>query len=319
MSANAKPNEIALTRLYNAPVKAVWDAWIDPAQVAQWWGPRGFSITTKHKHVRPGGTWEYTMHGPDGVDYPNIATYHEVEPYALLVYDHGATPTTPPLFRVRVEFQTVGAATEMRMVMTLATAEAAERTKGFIKQANGNSTWDRLAEYLDETLHQKQRFVIQRSLAAPIEQVYAMWTTPAHLAAWLPPTGFTMEFIEIDLRQGGRSFYRMSNGADVTMYGKAEYRELTPPTKLVYTQQFADEKGNLARHPMAPVWPATKLTTVEFFAEGPNQTRICITWEPFGETTAEETAMFVSARSSMTGGWTGSFDKLEAYLATHSA
>ena len=80
MSANAKPNEIALTRLYNAPVKAVWDAWIDPAQVAQWWGPRGFSITTKHKHVRPGATWEYTMHGPDGVDYPNIATYHEVEP-----------------------------------------------------------------------------------------------------------------------------------------------------------------------------------------------------------------------------------------------
>ena len=39
------------------------------------------------------------MHGPDGTDYPNIATYLEVEPLANLVYDHGVTETTPPLCR----------------------------------------------------------------------------------------------------------------------------------------------------------------------------------------------------------------------------
>ena len=39
-------NELRITRVYDAPVKAVWDAWTDPEQVGKWWGPRGFTITT---------------------------------------------------------------------------------------------------------------------------------------------------------------------------------------------------------------------------------------------------------------------------------
>ncbi len=33
-------NKSTITRVYNAPVKTVWDAWTDPAKAAQWWGPR---------------------------------------------------------------------------------------------------------------------------------------------------------------------------------------------------------------------------------------------------------------------------------------
>ena len=88
MAAYEKPNEIRLTRVYDAPVKAVWDAWTDPQQVAQWWGPRGFTITTHKKDLRPGGTWKYTMHVPDGKDWPNITTYYEVEKYKKLVEDY---------------------------------------------------------------------------------------------------------------------------------------------------------------------------------------------------------------------------------------
>ena len=46
----------SITRVYDAPVEAVWDAWTDPEQVAQWWGPRGFTLTTHSKDLRPGGT-----------------------------------------------------------------------------------------------------------------------------------------------------------------------------------------------------------------------------------------------------------------------
>ena len=77
MAAKSKSNEIAITRIYDAPLRAVWDAWTDPKQVAKWWGPRGFTITTHSKDLRPGGSWKYTMHGPDGTDYPNITVYHE--------------------------------------------------------------------------------------------------------------------------------------------------------------------------------------------------------------------------------------------------
>src|ERR1700749_2024236 len=104
MSAKSKANELKLIRVYDAPVKAVWDAWTDPEQAKHWWGPRGFTITTHSKDLKPGGHWAYTMHGPDGVDYPNNTKYFEVEECAKLVYDHGANDTQPPLFHVIVLF-----------------------------------------------------------------------------------------------------------------------------------------------------------------------------------------------------------------------
>lgn len=309
---SAKANEIHLTRLYDAPLEAVWQAWVDPAKAALWWGPRGFTLTNHSKDLRPGGTWRYTMHGPDGTDYPNIATYLEVEPLAKLVYDHGATETTPPLFRVTVLFNTVGEQTQMDMTMTLDTPQAAAQTRQFIKQAGGNATWDRLAEYLAEQQAQPL-FVINRSVAAPIEQMYQLWTEPAHIANWLPPTGFSMEFIHADIREGGSSFYSMGNGV-VTMYGRAAYLTLKPHHLLQYTQQFCDADGNISRHPFAPVWPETMLTTVRFVAESPTQTRVTVTWQPHGAVTDAELAVFLQARGGMTQGWTGSFDKLDALL-----
>src|SRR5690349_16904221 len=62
MTSATLSNEITITRLYDAPVKLVWDAWTDLNHVAQWWGPRGFTITTHSKDLRPGGKWIYTMH-----------------------------------------------------------------------------------------------------------------------------------------------------------------------------------------------------------------------------------------------------------------
>jgi uncharacterized protein YndB with AHSA1/START domain len=99
------------------------------------------------------------------------------------------------------------------------------------------------------------------------------------------------------------------------MFGRAEYRQIEKPDRLVYTQQFCDEKEKVTRHPMSPTWPETMLTTVKLTAEGPNRTRVTVTWEPHGATTPEELETFIKSRGGMTQGWTGSFDKLEAYLA----
>src|SRR5689334_533389 len=129
MPAKNKSNEIEITRMYDAPVALVWDAWTDPEQVAQWWGPRGFTLTTHSKDLRPGGHWTYTMHGPDGVDYPNSTLYYEVEHHAKLVYDHGANDDRPALFRVTVLFSEVQGKTKMEMRMTFATPEAAEESR----------------------------------------------------------------------------------------------------------------------------------------------------------------------------------------------
>ncbi len=314
MVVKEKSNEITLSRIYDAPVKAVWEAWTDPEKAAKWWGPRGFTITTHSKDLKVGGHWHYTMHGPDGVDYPNKTVYFEVEECAKLVYDHGANDTQAPLFRVTVQFSEKDGKTTMDMRMKLATAEAAEETAKFIKKAGGNATWDRLAEYLEETRGGKQIFVINRSFNAPVEKMFEMWTNPDHLAKWLATTGSTMEFIKRDIRPGGSTFsHFVGNG--IEMYARAHYLEIEKPHRIVYTQEFCDKDEKISRHPLAPTWPERMLTEVTLSPEGAEQTRVTIKWECHGDTKPEELATFVKARGGMTQGWTGSFDKLEEYLA----
>jgi uncharacterized protein YndB with AHSA1/START domain len=317
MASKTSSNELKISRLFDAPLHAVWDAWTDPEQVARWWGPRGFTITTHSKDLRPGGTWVYTMHGPDGTDYPNITYYHEVREREALVYDHGASEGKPPLFRVSVFFQESAGKTAMEMTMTLATPEEAKKTRAFIKKAGGDSTWDRLAEYLEQETAGRGVFVINRSFDAPIEQIFEMWTNPRHLAQWMPPAGLQMECIRGEIKPGASLFSRMY-GPGVEFYGRVDYREIAP-TRLVYTQQFCDANEQVSRHPHAPTWPETMLTTVKFTAEGPDRTRVTVCWEPYGSATPEEVEFFLKARGGMTQGWTGSFDKLEATFSASEA
>jgi uncharacterized protein YndB with AHSA1/START domain len=313
MPVTSQTNEIKIIREYDAPVKSVWDAWANPEEAAQWWGPRGFTITTHSKDLKVGGNWTYTMHGPNGVDYPNRTDYFEVEPLKKLVYDHGAAEGQKPLFRVVVTFTEYGTKTKMDMSMILPTPEAAERTRSFIKDAGGDATWDRLAEYLEKKISGKDKFVINRSFETSIERMFEMWTDPQQFSQWIAPTGFNTEYKRANITPGGSSFYCMTNG-QIKMYGRAEYKKIEKPNVIVYTQQFCDENENITRHPMAATWPETMLTAIHLTTEEPNRTRVTITWEPYGTVTAEELQTFIGARGGMTQGWTGSLDKLEEHL-----
>lgn len=316
MTAKNKSNELYLTRIYDAPLKTVWEAFNDPEQVKHWWGPRGHSIKTHAKDLRVGGHWTYTMFGPEGQTWENKTIYHEVEKYSRLVYDHGGNDelNRPPLFRVTAIFTELAKnKTQLAFTMSFPDEKIAKEMAQFIKNAGGNSTWDRFAEYLDKETKNKEIFVINRSFPTNIHTMYKMWTDPDHFSKWLAPAGFNMQFIRVEIKPGGKSFYKMSNDQGFTMYGTVQYKEITP-TKLVYSQQFADESENLSRHPGAPTWPESMLTTVLFTAEDENQTRITVQWEVDGQCTSEELQAFIKERGGMTQGWTGSFDKLEDYL-----
>lgn len=314
MATRNKSNELRIIRTYDAPLRVVWDAWTDPKQAAQWWGPRGFTLTTHSKDLRVGGIWHYTMHGPDGVDYPNKTQYLEVEKYSRLVYDHGGYDDRPPMFRVTVLFSETKGKTMMDMTMSLPTPEAAEEARKFVKKAGGNATWDRLAEYLSKELSGKEQFIINRTFDTPIETMFEMWTSPKHFAQWMGPAGSSMQFFRSDIKPGGSTFYMMSGPENYKLFGRTNYLEIEKPNRIVYTQQFCDENEKIIRHSMAPTWPETMLTVVSFSEEGPDKTRVTVTWEAHGSATREEIEAFAKARGGMTQGWTGSFDKLEDYL-----
>ena len=81
-----KEKDLVLTRVFDAPRERVWKAWTDPRQVAQWWGPAGFTNPRCEVDVRPGGVLRIDMRGPDGTVYPMAGVYREVVAPERLVF-----------------------------------------------------------------------------------------------------------------------------------------------------------------------------------------------------------------------------------------
>ncbi len=70
----------------------VFAAFSDPERHARWWGPAGFTNTFKEHEFKPGGRWLFTMHGPDGKNYPNESVFEEIIPAQKIVIHHIANP-----------------------------------------------------------------------------------------------------------------------------------------------------------------------------------------------------------------------------------
>ena len=141
--------EIVLTREFDAPREMVFRAYTDPAHVPHWWGPNGFSVTVHQMDVRPGGMWRFTLHGPDGTDYPSRIVYHEVSPPERLVFLHGEdVDDDPGAFHVTVTFDDLGGRTRLTSRMVFATAAQRAGVEQFGAVELGYQTLERLAAYL---------------------------------------------------------------------------------------------------------------------------------------------------------------------------
>ena len=155
-------------------------------------------------------------------------------------------------------------------------------------------------------------FEISRTYPAPRDKVWQAWTEPARLRHWWGPSGFTVHTCKVDLRPGGTFLYGMKAPDGSDMWGKFVYREIKAPEKLVFVVSFSDPQGGVTRHPLSPDWPEYILSTVEFSDLG-GKTKVSIRWIPH-EASEAERKVFEAGRPSMTQGWGGTLDQLEAYL-----
>ncbi|WP_118138704.1 SRPBCC family protein [Oceanicella sp. SM1341] len=142
--------EIVIARVVNAPAEAAFRAWVEPAQIVQWFGPEGFRIVSHEADIRPGGRWRFDMIAPDGTVYPNRMRFLRIEAPALLEVEHGLdADEDPDRFRMLVTFDAQGAG---RTVVTLRqmhpTAERRGTVIGFGAVELGAQTLDKLAAHL---------------------------------------------------------------------------------------------------------------------------------------------------------------------------
>jgi uncharacterized protein YndB with AHSA1/START domain len=144
---------VRLTRLFDAPPELVFKVWSDPRHLDAWWGPDGFRNETQSMEFAPGGEWRYTMHGPDGVDFPNRIAYQEVEWPARLRFTHDSGEVNDPgAMQVTVTFEAEQGGTRVTMHTEFASADMRDK---IIEEYNaiegGQQTFERLAQYLADS------------------------------------------------------------------------------------------------------------------------------------------------------------------------
>ena len=166
----------------------------------------------------------------------------------------------------------------------------------------------------DDARSNRTDFVISRVLDAPRELVWKCFTDPEHMKQWWGPKGVKVVKSEMDLRPGGTYHYGMQTPDGSVMWGKQVYREIVPPERIVFINSFSDENGGLTRHPMAPTWPMEMLSVFTFEEQPGGKTKFTVRWSPYNAT-EEERKTFDAGHASMTQGWSGTMDQLEAYLA----
>src|ERR1700740_1278719 len=92
--------EIVITRVFDAPREAVFKAWTDAKELAQWWGPKGFTNPVCEIDARVGGAIRIHMRSPDGTVYPMKGEFREIVPPERLGLTHiYAGAAGPPLMR----------------------------------------------------------------------------------------------------------------------------------------------------------------------------------------------------------------------------
>lgn len=131
-------------RLLAASARNVFAAFENPAQLARWWGPSGFTNTFEQFDFRPGGRWVFVMHGPNGADYPNESVFREIERDARIVIEH----VVQPVFTLTVVLTPRGdAQTHLDWAQAFDSAEVANKLRALVEPANEQNL-DRLQAVL---------------------------------------------------------------------------------------------------------------------------------------------------------------------------
>ncbi len=122
-------NKVSYKRYIDVPVSLAFEAWSSPEHLSQWWGPDGFTLTTKSMDFSNGGIWDFIMHGPDGHDYKNKIRFAEIKKPDFIYYSHlgDGEGTKDVTFTVKIIFEKMGDGTNLTMEQIFPSKEELER------------------------------------------------------------------------------------------------------------------------------------------------------------------------------------------------
>ncbi len=257
--------EFVFSRIFDAPRELVFQAWTDPAHLARWWGPKGFTNPVCEWDARPGGKIYDVMRAPNGTDYPMGGTFREIVAPERLVFVCGALDEAGMmLFEIQhtATFSDLNGQTTLtlRSRVTMTTPGADRYIGGF--ETGMTLSLERLTDLVADKFNCE--IVHNRVYQAPRELVWRAMTDPEFVVDWWGPRGFTTTITKMEVRTGGR-WEHVMRGPDGTNYpNKRVFNEVMPLERIVYTHGGRREGG-----------PGVNFTATWTFEEiAPGQTRL---------------------------------------------
>lgn len=143
--------EIVISRVIDGPRSLLFRAWTETRHLARWFGPHGFTTTTRAFEFRPGGVWDFDMTGPDGTVFPNWVEWSEIVPGERIAYRQGERADDPDAFETTVTFVERAGGTEI----TLRTLFRTRARRDYVAESfgaieGGHETLERLGGYVEE-------------------------------------------------------------------------------------------------------------------------------------------------------------------------
>ncbi|MEV8596180.1 SRPBCC family protein [Streptomyces sp. NPDC052013] len=145
--------EIVISRVIDAPRELVFEAFTEVRHLSRWWGPEGFTTTTRSFEFREGGEWDFVLHGPDGTDYSEWIRWLHIAPPERIALLHGEFRDDPNAFESVLTFAPENAATRLVMRTVFPTRELRdEAVEKYHAIEGGRQSLSNLAAYVTEII-----------------------------------------------------------------------------------------------------------------------------------------------------------------------
>ena len=308
--------EMEITHKFEAPLDLVYKIYTDPNLIPEWWGPRNLTTTIEKMELRPGGIWRYIQRDPQNNIFAFHGIYHSLVPNKQIISTFEWEGMPGHVILVTTSFEEQGNRTivtqqnvfqsvqdrdgMIQQGMEEGTLEGDERFNELLTRLN---TGQGMGKLMERDVESTGCITITRDFDAPRELVWDLWTDPNQYVCWWGPKDFISPYAKFDLRVGGKYLSCMRGPDGKEYWDTGTYEEISEPSRIVYTDTFADQNGNVV--------PAS------YYGMGPDkpmETAVEVTLEDIGGKTRmiveqcglPEGDMLDQARM----GWSQSFDKL---------
>jgi len=261
-SVTKDPQALTMTVVadFAASLQRLWDAYADPRQIEQFWGPPTYPAKFTRHDMVAGGRAEYIMTGPEGDKSPGHWDFLSVDaPNGFEVTDgfsnqDGSDNTDMPTMRMTFAFEATdggsrlttttffGSAEQLEQLLAMGMEQGMTEAMGQIDAVLADLTSFAAGRATNAEILSDTQIRVARVIRGSVDQVWEAHHEPDLMKRWmLGPDGWTMPTCEVARKVGDTYRFEWEETATGNRFGfDGELLESNPPHRAVTTEHMID-------------------------------------------------------------------------------